>query len=109
MIDMDFSRHQKFIVGNYAPPALEIIRGEGSILWDKNGKDYLDFASGIAVTNLGHGHPHWVKCVQQQASDSFTVLIYSLFLNKFHLPKDWWEIGDGKFFSVIVVQKQMKH
>lgn len=65
---MDLSRHKQFIVGNYSPPALEIVRGMGSILWDKNGKDYLDFASGIAVTNLGHSHPHWVKSIQQQAA-----------------------------------------
>src|SRR6056300_1425848 len=64
---MDFIRkHQKFLIGNYAPPAIEIVRGKGSHLWDSQGKKYLDFTSGIAVTNLGHSHPKWVKQVQKQ-------------------------------------------
>jgi len=64
---MDLKRHQTFLVGNYAPPAIEIIRGKGSLLWDSKGKEYLDFTSGIAVTNLGHSHPSWTKEVKKQA------------------------------------------
>ncbi len=64
---MDFIRkHQKFLIGNYAPPAIEIVRGKGSHLWDSQGKKYLDFTSGIAVTNLGHSHPEWINQVQHQ-------------------------------------------
>lgn len=66
---MDLSKHQEFLIGNYAQPALEIVRGEGSWLWDSSGKKYLDFASGIAVTNLGHSHSHWVENVQHQAAE----------------------------------------
>ena len=65
---MDFiQKHQSFLIGNYASPALEIVRGQGSYLWDSQGKKYLDFTSGIAVTNLGHSHPEWIKQVQSQA------------------------------------------
>ena len=60
--------HAKFLVGNYAHPAIEITHGEGSKLWDSDGKEYLDFTSGIAVTNLGHGHPQWTQAVTKQAS-----------------------------------------
>ena len=60
-------KHQSFLIGNYASPALEIVRGQGSCLWDSQGKKYLDFTSGIAVTNLGHSHPEWIKQVQSQA------------------------------------------
>ena len=60
-------KHQSFLIGNYASPALEIVRGQGSYLWDSQGKKYLDFTSGIAVTNLGHSHPEWIKQVQNQA------------------------------------------
>ena len=60
--------HNQFLVGNYAPPAIEIVRGKGSKLWDSNGKEYLDFTTGIAVTNLGHGHPHWTEAICKQAS-----------------------------------------
>ena len=64
---MDFIRkHQTFLIGNYAPPAIEIVRGKGSHLWDSQGKKYLDFTSGIAVTNLGHSHPEWINQVQHQ-------------------------------------------
>ncbi|MEL0098153.1 MAG: aminotransferase class III-fold pyridoxal phosphate-dependent enzyme, partial [Opitutae bacterium] len=63
---MDLKRHQSFLLSNYAPPAIEIVRGQGTKLWDTQGKEYLDFTSGIAVTNLGHSHPEWVKQVQEQ-------------------------------------------
>lgn len=60
--------HTEYLIGNYAPPAIEIVRGEGTKLWDSAGREYLDFASGIAVTNIGHGHPEWVKQVTGQSS-----------------------------------------
>ncbi len=41
--------------------------GEGPYLITDRGERYLDFASGIATTNLGHGHPHLVKALQEQA------------------------------------------
>jgi acetylornithine/N-succinyldiaminopimelate aminotransferase len=44
------------------------VRGEGVYLFGEKGEKYLDFASGIAVNALGHGHPHLVKAIQQQAA-----------------------------------------
>ena len=41
----------------YAPAAFIPVRGEGSRLWDQQGKEYIDFAGGIAVNALGHAHP----------------------------------------------------
>jgi acetylornithine/N-succinyldiaminopimelate aminotransferase len=43
-------------------------RGEGTVLWDTRGRRYLDFGSGIAVTGLGHCHPHLVAALQEQAA-----------------------------------------
>lgn len=43
-------------------------RGEGSYLWDRDGKKYLDFAGGVAVCPLGHSHPAVVKAIQDQAA-----------------------------------------
>jgi acetylornithine/N-succinyldiaminopimelate aminotransferase len=43
-------------------------RGEGSWLYDREGRRWLDMASGIAVTALGHAHPHLVRAVQEQAA-----------------------------------------
>ena len=43
------------------------VRGEGNYLYGENGEKYLDFASGIAVNILGHGHTHLIKAIQKQA------------------------------------------
>jgi acetylornithine/N-succinyldiaminopimelate aminotransferase len=44
------------------------VRGEGVYLYGEGGEKYLDFASGIAVNLLGHGHPHLTRAIQQQAA-----------------------------------------
>ncbi|HIP72143.1 MAG TPA: aminotransferase class III-fold pyridoxal phosphate-dependent enzyme, partial [Anaerolineae bacterium] len=43
-------------------------RGEGIYLYDVNGRRYMDFTSGIGVTNTGHAHPRVVQAVQAQAA-----------------------------------------
>lgn len=55
------------MVPNYAPAAIIPVRGEGSRLWDQDGRDYIDFAGGIAVTGLGHAHPRLVAALNEQA------------------------------------------
>lgn len=45
-----------------------LVRGEGSYLWDADGRRHLDFLAGIAVTSLGHAHPAFVKAVSEQAA-----------------------------------------
>lgn len=55
------------MVPNYAPPAVIPVRGEGSRVWDQEGREYIDFAGGIAVNCLGHCHPALVKAVQEQS------------------------------------------
>lgn len=44
------------------------VRGEGAYLYGERGEQYLDFASGIAVNLLGHGHPHLTKAIQDQVA-----------------------------------------
>jgi acetylornithine/N-succinyldiaminopimelate aminotransferase len=44
------------------------VRGEGVYLYGENGEKYLDFAAGIAVNLLGHGHPHLTRAIQDQAA-----------------------------------------
>ncbi|MGA0064285.1 MAG: aspartate aminotransferase family protein [Ilumatobacteraceae bacterium] len=51
----------------FGPPAVMFVRGEGTQLWDVNGKRYLDFLSGIAVTSLGHAHPGVARALADQA------------------------------------------
>jgi len=55
------------IMPTYARWDVEVDRGEGCYLYATNGRKYLDFTSGIAVTSLGHCHPHLVDAVTAQA------------------------------------------
>ncbi len=57
------------VVQNYGRAPLTLTRGAGVRVWDDEGRSYLDFTSGIAVSALGHCHPHWVKSVQRQAGE----------------------------------------
>jgi acetylornithine/N-succinyldiaminopimelate aminotransferase len=58
-----------------------LVRGQGSRVWDSDGKEYLDFTGGIAVTALGHSHPKVVGTLREQAA---TLLHVS---NLFHIPQ----------------------
>jgi acetylornithine/N-succinyldiaminopimelate aminotransferase len=55
-------------------------RGEGSYIFDTDGRRYLDFSTGIAVTCLGHSHPHLVEAIRRQAGE----LMHCS--NLFHIP-----------------------
>ena len=61
------STFNEVMVPNYSPADIVPVRGEGSRLWDQDGRDYLDFAGGIAVTLLGHCHPKLVNALAEQA------------------------------------------
>ncbi|HEI8868987.1 TPA: aspartate aminotransferase family protein [Serratia odorifera] len=50
----------------YAPAQFVPVKGKGSRVWDSNGKEYIDFSGGIAVTALGHCHPALVAALKQQ-------------------------------------------
>lgn len=56
------------ITPNYAPAPIVFDRGEGMRLFDRDGREYLDFLAGIAVTSLGHNHPALVAAIQAQAA-----------------------------------------
>lgn len=58
----------QFMVPNYAPQKVIPVRGEGSRLWDQAGREYIDFAGGIAVNSLGHCHPVLVEALTSQAN-----------------------------------------
>lgn len=55
------------MVPNYAPGSVIPVKGEGSHVWDQEGKEYIDLAGGIAVTCLGHSHPGLVSALMEQA------------------------------------------
>lgn len=57
------------VLNNYGRAPLTLVRGRGARVWDDEGKSYLDFTSGIAVSVIGHCHPKWVQAVQRQAGE----------------------------------------
>jgi acetylornithine/N-succinyldiaminopimelate aminotransferase len=67
------------VLKNYARAPLTLVRGRGARVWDDAGNAYLDFTSGIAVSALGHCHPHWVAAVQRQAAE--LIHVSNLFRN----------------------------
>ena len=56
------------LMHTYAEPAVTFVRGSGSWLWDTEGKRYLDFLSGLAVTSLGHAHPAVTDALSEQGA-----------------------------------------
>jgi len=63
-----------FPIGKRLPVTL--VRGEGSRVWDEEGREYLDCVAGIASVSLGHCHPQVVKAVQEQAASLMQVSNY---------------------------------
>ncbi|MFJ4255217.1 acetylornithine transaminase [Microbacterium sp. NPDC090003] len=59
---------QRDLVLNAGARLALLTRGEGSYLWDSEGRRHLDFLAGIAVTSLGHAHPVFVEAVSRQAA-----------------------------------------
>ncbi|MBQ8893896.1 MAG: acetylornithine/succinylornithine family transaminase [Clostridia bacterium] len=56
----------QYIAHTYNRFPLEIVKGEGSLMWDETGKEYIDLGSGIAVNLLGACDPGWVRAVEEQ-------------------------------------------
>jgi acetylornithine aminotransferase len=55
-------------MNNYGTPPLTLVRGQGAVVWDAEGREYLDLLGGIAVNSLGHAHPAIVEAVTRQIS-----------------------------------------
>ena len=64
MLELD----RAYVMQTYGRTPLRLVRGRGSMVEDVDGKRYLDFLSGISVTNLGHCHPEVVAAITQQAA-----------------------------------------
>ncbi|MFD5180407.1 acetylornithine transaminase [Nocardia sp. NPDC058379] len=54
------------MMNNYGTPKVALVRGAGAVLYDADGKRYVDFLGGIAVNSLGHAHPAILEAVTQQ-------------------------------------------
>jgi predicted acetylornithine/succinylornithine family transaminase len=58
---------QKYVMNTYNRLPVALVKGKGNYVWDAEGKKYLDFFSGLAVTNLGHSHPQVLYAISRQA------------------------------------------
>ncbi len=58
---------QKYLMNTYGRQPLVLIKGRGTRVFDSDGREYIDFVSGVAVCNLGHCHPRVVVALQKQA------------------------------------------
>ncbi len=58
---------ERYVASTYRRYPVCFVRGSGARLWDTEGREYLDFVSGLAVTNLGHSHPRVVEAIKRQA------------------------------------------
>lgn len=55
------------VMNTYGRLPIAMVKGSGSWVWDSEGKKYLDFVTGLAVTSLGHAHPEIVQVIKDQA------------------------------------------
>ncbi|MFC0775904.1 aspartate aminotransferase family protein [Terrimonas alba] len=63
-----------------APLSLEIVKAEGALLYDVDGKEYIDLIGGISVANTGHRHPRVVAAIQQQLDAYLHIMVYGEFV-----------------------------
>jgi acetylornithine/N-succinyldiaminopimelate aminotransferase len=77
------SRFQKYVIGNYTRYPVCLTRGEGSLVWDLEGTQYLDFFPGWGCGLLGHCPPRIVKAVQEQVA------------RLIHVPNTWYTESQG--------------
>ena len=61
-------RWSQSMMDTYGTPALALVRGDGAVVWDEDGKSYVDMLGGLAVNALGHAHPAVVAAVTRQIS-----------------------------------------
>jgi acetylornithine/N-succinyldiaminopimelate aminotransferase len=57
------------IMPNYGVPPVALSRGAGCLVWDPDGREYLDLIAGIAVSSLGHAHPAIIEAVSRQVAE----------------------------------------
>jgi len=62
------------------PLAFEIAKAEGCLLFDKNGKEFIDLIGGISVANIGHRHPKVIEAIKKQLDAYLHVMVYGEFV-----------------------------
>ena len=62
------------------PLALEIVKAEGALLFDADGKEYIDLIGGISVANVGHRHPKVIEAIHRQLESYLHIMVYGEFI-----------------------------
>ena len=103
---MNFSNRQLFLnhIAQVSPKPMdiEVERAQGVYIYDTNGKAYLDFISGISVSNVGHCHPNVVKAIKEQAEKYMHLMVYGEYLQspQIQLAKALTDLLPNKLNSV---------
>ncbi|MBN1917596.1 MAG: aspartate aminotransferase family protein [Verrucomicrobia bacterium] len=80
----------KYVIANYTRLPVVIVRGEGSRVWDADGRSYLDLFPGWGVSATGYGHPRVVEAVRAQAG------------RLMHMPNNFYNELQGRLAEAIV-------
>ena len=88
--DTTLDTYARYVIPSYGRTPLVLVRGRGSWLWDSEGKKYLDFFPGYAVSGLGHCHPRVVRAVVKQARQLL------------HVPNTYYNPQQGRLAELIV-------
>ncbi|MEE8402273.1 MAG: aspartate aminotransferase family protein, partial [Candidatus Hydrothermarchaeaceae archaeon] len=92
---MDLDRDRKFLAQTYARQPIALVEGKGAVVWDSDGKEYIDCFSGLAVLNVGHSHPKVVKAIEEQAKKIMhTSNVYSI-IPQVGLAELLYEVSGG--------------
>lgn len=83
------AQFDKYVIPNYGRYPISLVRGEGSYVWDAEGKRYLDLFPGWGCNILGHCPPPVVEAVQKQVA------------NLVHIPNTWYIEAQGDFAEAI--------
>ncbi len=83
------AQFDRYVIGNYRRYPVCLVRGEGSWIWDAEGKKYLDFFPGWGCNMIGHCPPKVVEAVREQVG----MLI--------HVPNTWYMEAQGAFAEAL--------
>lgn len=103
---MHFSNRELFLnhVAQVSPNpmSLEIVKANGVYLYDCDNKTYIDFISGISVSNIGHCHPNVVKAIQEQSNTYMHLMVYGEYIQgpQVQLAKALTDLLPGHLNSV---------
>ncbi len=72
-------KERRFLAQTYGRQPIALVKGKGAVVWDSDGKEYIDCFSGLAVLNVGHSHPKVVKAIEGQVREIMhTSNLYSI-------------------------------